>query len=95
MIPAVPIGVFGLGFVLATVLVMRGAWQIFLGAFGLVIMVFAYCWLVPKSGEGFDDIGYAIVAFLVCIPLGGGLLGGAIMGWLVRRVRAQRAGWPE
>ncbi len=92
MIPALPIGAFGLSFVVATVLVLAGYWRVFFGVLGLVIAVFVYCWMVPKTGEGFDDLGYAIVAFLICIPTGAGLLGGAIMGWLIGRARAARAG---
>ncbi len=52
-----------------------------------IAAVFLFCALVGKTGEGFDGIGYVIVAFLICLPGGAGLLGGALLGWLVRRSR--------
>ena len=52
-----------------------------------IAAVFLFCTLAPKAGEGFDGIGYAIVAFLICLPGGAGLTGGALLGWLVRRSR--------
>lgn len=57
------------------------------GVAAALALLFLAMMLVPKTGQGFEDIGYAIVAFLVAVPGLAGLLGGALFGWLLRRHR--------
>lgn len=87
MIPAFAIGSYAAGFALALLFAWRGAWRLIGIAFAAVVLVFVICWFAPRNGDGYADIGYAIVAFLICMPAGGGLLSGAILGWLVNRAR--------
>lgn len=91
MIPALPISVFMASLLIATYLGLKGRWTLVLALVLITAAVFLYCMFIPKEGEGFEDIGYAIVAFLGCVPAGGGLLSGAITAWLMGRVRARRA----
>ncbi len=92
MIPAFAIGAFGVGLALALWFGLRQQWVPFRVALIAVGAVFAYCWLVAKNGEGFEDIGYAIVAFLICLPGAAGLLAGGLVAWLVARQRRRMQG---
>ena len=91
MIPAFAIGAYGVGFVLATVLALRGAWKALAIALVITAGIFVFCWYVPKNFQGFDSIGYAIAGYLICLPAGGGLLSGGIMGGLIYRARRSKA----
>ena len=64
------------------------AWLAFLIA--TTVATFVYCMLVPKHGEGFADIGYAIIGFLMAAPAGFGLVAGGLIGWL-RQVRLRQS----
>lgn len=90
MIPAIPISVFAVAFLLALILGAMQWWRGLLGLFLLSVALFYYCSNPPDGPDGLPDIRYAVVAYLVCIPAGGGLLGGSVMGWLVHRVRSRR-----
>ena len=59
---------------------------------GFLVAVFAFCLVVPKNGQGFEDIGYAIVAVLICLPAALGTLGGLLVGWLRARANDRAAG---
>ena len=59
-----------------------------LGILLALAAVFLFCALAQKAGDGVDGLGYAIVAFLICLPGGAGLLGGTLLGWLVQRRRS-------
>lgn len=91
MIPGLAIGALLVAFVMALWFGLRGLWGLWRIALGVLVVVLLFCLFVPKEGEGFSDIGYAIVAFLICLPGLAGLVGGGIFAWLVARARRAEA----
>ena len=89
MSPAILVGLSLLGAsLLGFVLMLREKTARWAAYLVLTVGVFLYCFLVPKNGQGFEDIGYVIVAFLIAMPATFGLLAGGLMGWLrARRLR--------
>ena len=85
MIYAVPLSALGIGALLGFLLGRARRFLLVLGLILAVALGFAYCMWVPKTGTGYDDIGYAITAFLILMPGGTGLVGGGVIGWLVSR----------
>ncbi|MCE8008915.1 hypothetical protein [Aestuariivita sp.] len=46
---------------------------------------FWLCLHLAQDMQGWDGIGYAIVALLIIVPIAGGAFIGLVMGWLRRR----------
>ena len=90
VIIALPLAMLSTGVAFGVLLGWAGRilWLIFL--IGASVLVFAYCAWVPKTGQGFDDIGYAIIAMLMAMPFGVGTLGGWLIGWRLGVARARR-----
>ena len=92
MIPAIAIGAYGIGCLIASFLGARQQW----GKVAILVVaigaVFLACFFVPRTYTGYADIAFATVAFLICVPAGAGVLSGAIIGWLILRVRGLGAG---
>ena len=87
MIPAIPIGVFTLAFLLAVWLGMAQRWRLLLALLLVLGAVFIFAGNAPVGPDGLRDIRYAMVAYLGCIPGAAGLMGGALLGWLILRAR--------
>ncbi|WP_297769559.1 hypothetical protein [uncultured Roseovarius sp.] len=57
---------------------------------GLAALVIVWAIWRGQQEQGWDGIGYAIVAFFMAAPVMFGILAGGIIGWLQRRRRARR-----
>jgi hypothetical protein len=91
MIIGLPLSMLTLGAVVGLIFGRRFRVKTLTFLIGCCVLVFAYCAWVPKDGQGFEDMGYVIVAMLIAMPLGVGLAGGWILGWRLAAAQARRA----
>ena len=78
-------GCFVLGLVAGFVFGRNRWWGYARLALALLAAIIAFCLFVPKSGQGFEDIGYMIVAKLICLPDVLGTVSGLLLGWIRAR----------
>lgn len=92
MIVALPVSMLALGFAVGVIFGRKYRVRSLTFLIGVCILVFAYCVWVPKTGQGFEDMRYVILALLVAMPVAVGTAGGWLLGWRVAAAEARRAG---
>ncbi|MEL6450994.1 MAG: hypothetical protein AAFQ19_07020 [Pseudomonadota bacterium] len=88
MIVALPVTALAIAALAGARLGWLRRWPALGMALGACLVLFLAMMFWPKSGEGFEDIGFAIVGFLIALPAAAGVLGGGLIGWLLQRHRA-------
>jgi hypothetical protein len=91
MITALPASMMLLGFAVGVLFGRKYRVRSLIFIIGACVLAFAYCVWVPKTGEGFEDMRYAIVALLIAMPVAVGTAGGWILGWRLAAAEARRA----
>ena len=89
MIYALPILAILLAALLGYVLGHAGRYRMVLLAALAGVVGIGLCIMAGRQHQGWDGIGYTIMALLVLAPAIGGLLLGTLMGWLRRRREAR------
>lgn len=85
MIYAIPITALSIAAIVGFVLgrARRGPAVIF--CTGILVMILAFTLWAPQPGAYVDAVALAAVGALVAMPGITGVLGGALLGWLVQR----------
>ncbi len=90
MIVALPLSFLTLGFAVGVIFGRKYRIKSLTFITGCCVLIFAYCAWVPKEGQGYEDMGYVIVALLMAMPMGVGTVGGWLIGWRVAAAQARR-----
>lgn len=85
MIYVIPITALCMAAAVGLVLGRRRRGVAILFCIGVLAMVFAFTIWAPQPAEHLDTVALAAVGALVALPGIAGILGGALLGWLIQR----------